>query len=165
MSSNLGELVPCGGGDSIPLLKPRLLIGRRSSCDIALEYPNVSSHHCELELINGYWYVRDVGSRNGIKVNGHRCTMKWLLPGDELTVARHRYEIAYTPQGDRPPPDEDDEFAVSLMEKAGLIKRKAERSGSGEHRQPPSAGKPAREHSSAPGGDDDEALRWLNEAD
>ncbi len=59
----LGQLVPCGGGDSIPLLKSELLVGRRSRCDIVLQFPNVSSHHCTLELQNGYWFIRDLGSR------------------------------------------------------------------------------------------------------
>ncbi len=119
----LGELIPCGGGDPIPLLKTLLLIGRRSSCDISLRFPNVSSHHCELEFQNGYWIIRDLGSRNGIKVNGTRCDSKWLMPGDIVSVAKHRYELSYTPTGDSLPPEEEDIFALSLMEKAGLTKR------------------------------------------
>ena len=108
----LGELVPCGGGDPIPLLKPRLLIGRRTSCDVSLRFPNVSSHHCEVELLNGYWRVRDLGSRNGVKVNGIRCDTKWLMPGDVLSVSRHRYQVVYTPQTDAPPPEDDDPLAI-----------------------------------------------------
>ena len=34
----LGELIPKGGGDSIPLLKEKLLVGRRESCDIVLRF-------------------------------------------------------------------------------------------------------------------------------
>ena len=119
----LGELNPCGGGDAIPLLSEVLLIGRRSKCDITLQFPNISSHHCQLEFINGYWRVRDMNSRNGIKVNGDRCDMKWLLPGDRLSIAKHDYEINYTPQSDEPPPEEENPFEMSLMEKAGLVKR------------------------------------------
>lgn len=119
----LGELNPCGGGDPIPLLSEVLLIGRRSKCDITLEFPNISSHHCQLEFLNGYWRVRDMNSRNGIKVNGDRCDMKWLLPGDRLSIAKHDYEINYTPQSDEPPPEEENPFEMSLMEKAGLVKR------------------------------------------
>jgi adenylate cyclase len=120
----LGELIPCGGGDPIPLLKPTLLIGRRSTCDVSLRFPNVSSHHCELELVNGYWSVRDLGSTNGIKVNGVRCDQKWLMPGDVLAVAKHRYEIVYEPDTTAPPPEEDaDPFAQGLLEKAGLVSR------------------------------------------
>jgi len=80
----LGELNPCGGGDSIPLLHEKLLICRRSSCDICLAVPNVSSHHCELELQDGFWHIRDLGSTNGIKVNGERTLGSVLMPGDNF---------------------------------------------------------------------------------
>jgi adenylate cyclase len=118
----LGELIPCGGGDPIPLLKPRLLIGRRGSCDISLRFPNVSSHHCQMELVNGYWFVRDLGSRNGIKVNGVRCESKWLMPEDVLWVAKHRYEVTYAARGEAPTMDDEDPFEIGLLEKAGLAK-------------------------------------------
>ncbi len=118
--SSLGELNPCGGGDPIPLLREKLVVGRRSSCDISLKFPNVSSHHCELEFTNGYWIVRDLGSRNGIKVNGERVESKWLMPGDILHVARHRFEVNYKPQGDGPAPEEENPLARGLLEKAGL---------------------------------------------
>lgn len=119
----LGELFPTGGGDPIPFLKPKLLVGRRESCDISLRFPNVSSHHCELELINGYWRVRDLGSRNGTKVNGIRIESTWLLPGDELSVAKHSYEVRYSAAGEVPPPEVEDIFSMSLLEKAGLARR------------------------------------------
>ena len=72
-----GELVPVGGGDPIPMMKKRLRIGRREGCDIVLNYGNVSSHHCLLEIEEGYWFVRDLRSRNGIKINGkiHVCQL------------------------------------------------------------------------------------------
>ena len=57
-----GELVPVGGGDNIPLLEKRLLIGRRESCDIVLRFKNVSAHHCQLSVRGGYWYVKDLKS-------------------------------------------------------------------------------------------------------
>lgn len=137
-----GELVPQGGGDPVPLLLKKLLVGRRDSCDIALRFPNVSSRHCELELVSGYWLVRDLGSSNGTKVNGVRVRAKWVLPGDELAVAKHRFKIDYNilPGAPPPPPIEDDDnnvdLGTSLMEKAGLVKRRAERGDSGSGRRP-----------------------------
>ena len=116
----LGELNPCGGGDSIPLLHEKLLIGRRSSCDICLAKTNVSSHHCELELQKGYWRVRDLGSTNGIKVNGERTLESVLMPGDELQVAKSRFCIEYFVDVNATAPEMDDPFALSLLEKAGL---------------------------------------------
>ncbi|HTQ37965.1 MAG TPA: FHA domain-containing protein [Pirellulales bacterium] len=126
----LGELIPVGGGDDITMNKPELLIGRRESCDIVLRFPNVSAHHCQLNLMEGYWYVKDLGSRNGIKVNGVRCQEKRLDPGDKLSVAKHEYEIKYSPTdlGATGPPPADDFnlpqqiFGKSLLERAGLAK-------------------------------------------
>lgn len=118
--NSLGELIPIGGGDPIPLYKTKLLVGRRPSCDISLQFQNVSSHHCELELINGYWHVQDMGSRNGIKVNGERCDAKFLLPNDEISIAKNKYEIVYEPSSDAQEPEEANPFAMSLMEKAGI---------------------------------------------
>lgn len=117
-----GQLIPCGGGDPIPLSKRQLIIGRRSNCDLTLEFSNVSSQHCELELIDGYWMVRDLHSSNGTRVNDVRCENKWLFPGDILSIARHKYEVDYTPEGE-PPTEGEDPFARSLMEKAGLQRR------------------------------------------
>jgi adenylate cyclase len=128
-----GELVPQGGGDPVPLLKKRLLIGRRESCDIVLRFANVSGQHCELVVDQGYWFVIDKGSRNGTKVNGIRVASmrKRIDPGDVLSVAKHRYEVRYSPVDDLgavgPPPAEEepirDILSKSLLDRAGLRRR------------------------------------------
>ncbi|MEM0927304.1 MAG: FHA domain-containing protein, partial [Planctomycetota bacterium] len=66
----LGQLTPTGGGDPIPLLKDRLLVGRRGECDIQLKFNNVSGQHARMTLEQGYWFIRDLNSRNGVKVDG-----------------------------------------------------------------------------------------------
>lgn len=127
----LGELQPLGGGDPIPLLKTTLTVGRRESADIVLRFPNVSGLHCELSLVDGYWYVKDLGSSNGTKVNGSRVSEQRLDPGDTLSVARHEYEVAYEPArlGAVGVPAEKaataDVFSRSLLETAGLESRRS----------------------------------------
>ena len=93
-----GELIPLGGGDPIPLLKKQLLVGRRESCDIVLRFANVSAHHCQLFVNGGYWYIRDMQSRNGVKVNGIRVQEKRVDPGDTLSIAKHDYELILLPR-------------------------------------------------------------------
>jgi pSer/pThr/pTyr-binding forkhead associated (FHA) protein len=90
-----GQLVPCGGGRPIVLVKTKLLVGRQSGCDIALPLPNVSSRHCELEFQDGYWNLRDLASKNGTWVNGALWEAGQLLPHDILTVASYRFMIVY----------------------------------------------------------------------
>jgi len=125
----LGELVPLGGGDTIPLLKKNLLVGRRESCDIVLRFANVSAHHCQLVVRGGYWFVKDLKSRNGVKVNSNRVsTEKRLDPGDVLAVARHKYEIHYSPidlgaMGPPPTDSMEDVMATSLLERSGLVSK------------------------------------------
>ena len=124
-----GELLPVGGGDPIPLLKKSLLVGRRESCDIVLRFSNVSAHHCQMTVNAGYWQVRDLQSRNGVKVNGVRVTDRRMLPGDILSIAKHKYEVQYSPSElgaiGPPPPEspEQDIFSKSLLERAGLEQR------------------------------------------
>jgi len=125
-----GELVPLGGGDPIPLLKKTLLVGRRESCDVVLRFSNVSAHHCQLTVKGGYWYVRDLKSRNGVKVNGSRVVEKRVDPNDVISIAKHKYELKYVPAQlgavGPPPPDEEEAniFGSSLLERAGLDRKR-----------------------------------------
>src|SRR5579871_3847734 len=127
-----GELQPIGGGDPIPLIREVLTIGRRESCDICLRYPNISGKHAELHFRNGYWYIRDLNSTNGVKVNGMRIQEKLLHPRDEVTIGKRKYIIEYDLPSDRRAPDEmieEDIMSQSLLEKAGLERRRPDRPG------------------------------------
>lgn len=132
MPGEFGELVPIGGGDPIPLRKDKLLIGRRESCDVVLRFANVSAHHCRLMVECGYWFVKDLDSRNGTKVNETRVTKKRIDPGDVLAIAKHKYEVQYDPvelgAAGPPPPDEDHLADIiggrGLLDRAGLKRRK-----------------------------------------
>lgn len=121
-----GELVPVGGGDSIPLVRPQLTLGRRDSCDICLRFPNVSGLHAQLTFQDGYWRIRDMNSTNGVKVNGTRVIDKLLHPDDEITIAKRKYVIHYELPAARRAMEEleDDVMAQSLLERAGLQKPK-----------------------------------------
>jgi hypothetical protein len=48
------------------------VLGRSRDCDVVLDDPNVSRHHAEVRPSGGSWIVNDLGSTNGIKVNGRR---------------------------------------------------------------------------------------------
>ncbi len=53
-----------------------------SSCGSPTFRPTTASSICN----GGYWYVKDLQSRNGIKVNGMRVTEKRLDPGDDCRL-------------------------------------------------------------------------------
>src|SRR5262249_13425264 len=121
-----GELVPVGGGDPIPLIRSVMTIGRRESCDIPLRFPNVSGIHAELSFRDGYWYIRDLKSTNGIKVNGTRVQEKLIHPKDEITIGKRAYVVHYElPTGRRALEEiEEDIMSQSLLERAGLERPK-----------------------------------------
>jgi adenylate cyclase len=119
-----GELVPVGGGDSIPLIREELTVGRRECCDVCLRFPNISGMHCQLTFRDGYWYIRDLNSTNGIKVNGMRVMEKMLHPHDEVAIGKRRYSILYELPSDRrlalDESPEEDILSQSLLQRAGL---------------------------------------------
>jgi pSer/pThr/pTyr-binding forkhead associated (FHA) protein len=122
-----GEIIPVGGGDTIALVRPVLTVGRRKTCDIHLDFPNISSTHCELTFNDGIWIIRDRNSTNGIKVNGNRVAKKVLHPGDTITIGKREYTINYTLSRGRQALaellEETEELnAIPLLEKAGLAK-------------------------------------------
>lgn len=142
-----GTLIPLGGGDPIPLPNPKqknkLLIGRRESCDIVLRFANVSAHHCQLICDSGYWYARDLQSRNGIKINDVRVQeQKRVDPGDILAVAKHKYRVEYDPielGAVGPPPADNlsqEIMGESLLARAGLNHREFERPRTSSSRDP-----------------------------
>jgi adenylate cyclase len=110
-----------------------MTLGRRESCDICLRFPNISGLHCELSFRDGYWFIRDLGSSNGIKVNGSRILQRPLRPGDEIAISNRRYTIQYSlaPLGlenlEAQLSEDEDLRSMSLLEKAGLAKPKGRR--------------------------------------
>ncbi len=66
---------------------PRATIGRSKDADCVLRDPNVSRHHAELRQAgSGEWTIADLGSTNGVKVNGRRVSSTRLNPGDRVTL-------------------------------------------------------------------------------
>ncbi len=126
----LGILRPLGGGDPAPLTKEEIVIGRRPTSDICLDFENVSGKHCVLRFMNGFWHARDLGSSNGTTINGMRhASDQVVMPDTELGIASHLFTIDYEPHGPQSLTethgvlDEDlveTRKRTSLMELAGL---------------------------------------------
>jgi hypothetical protein len=71
------------------------VIGRSRDCDVVLGDDNVSRRHAEIRPSGGSWIVKDLGSTNGVKVNGRRIQgPQSLKRGDtiQLGTARLTFE-------------------------------------------------------------------------
>jgi Protein of unknown function (DUF3662)/FHA domain len=71
---------------------PIAALGRSRECDCVLADPNVSRRHAELRRgPTGDWQIVDLGSTNGVKVNGRQVDTSRLSPGDEVVLGTTRF--------------------------------------------------------------------------
>src|SRR5215471_17472119 len=88
-------------GQSILLDRPVMLLGRHQECDIQLASRKVSRRHCCIAQVNDYLIVRDLGSTNGVRINGVRVLEGKLTQGDEVTIGTSRYQVSWDENGAR----------------------------------------------------------------
>jgi FHA domain len=88
------QLVSFGDGPSILLDKPILLIGRHPESDIQIESRKISRRHCCIAQVEDYLVIRDLGSTNGIRINGVRVLEGRLRLNDEVTIGANRYRVS-----------------------------------------------------------------------
>ncbi|QDT37748.1 FHA domain-containing protein [Stratiformator vulcanicus] len=89
-------LIPQPNGKPILLNRAVILIGRHPDCDISVgESERVSRRHCCVVQVNETFLIRDLGSTNGVRVNGrHVDREETLEQGDEITVGDSRFVFA-----------------------------------------------------------------------
>jgi pSer/pThr/pTyr-binding forkhead associated (FHA) protein len=81
-------------GPSIELRRGQVLIGRSSGCHIVLEDNMVSRRHAELRVTDDAVTVHDLGSVNGIYVNGERVRdLRRLYEGDRLQIGQRELTL------------------------------------------------------------------------
>jgi hypothetical protein len=73
-------------GDRHEVKGRRVVIGRSRDCDIQLSDANVSRRHAELRQEGATYWIVDLGSTNGVEVNGKRVKRAKLRNGDTITV-------------------------------------------------------------------------------
>ena len=87
-------------GERHPLNMWETSIGRSNSCDIIIRYKAISRTHAVLSRRIDGWYIYDLGSKHGIKINGRRVNEKGTLSnGDRITLANmdFRFDIIDDP--------------------------------------------------------------------
>ena len=87
------RLIALDEGPDIPLDRAMVVVGRHPQCDARLDSIRVSRRHCCMAEDHGEILVRDLGSTNGIRINGQRVESGRLRPGDELCIAHYRYRL------------------------------------------------------------------------
>jgi FHA domain-containing protein len=74
------------GGRTHEVDSKRVVIGRSRECDIQIADPNASRRHAEIRREGETFSVVDLGSTNGLEVNGRRTQRANLADGDRITI-------------------------------------------------------------------------------
>lgn len=85
-SAHLRVIEGPGAGSSTAVTGSRFTLGRLPSCGLALEDTTVSREHAALVRRGAAWWVVDLGSTNGTKVNGRRAAEQPVGPGDRIEL-------------------------------------------------------------------------------
>lgn len=93
------HLLSLSDGPSVQIDKPILLFGRHEECDIQLNSKKVSRRHCVVAQVNDVLLIRDLGSTNGVRINGERVAEGQLRPGDEVQIGNFKYQVCADPLG------------------------------------------------------------------
>src|SRR3954447_15006845 len=84
VSANFIVKGPSGVEKAYPMRSITVTIGRSDQCEIAVKDSSMSGKHAEISKVNGEIRVKDLGSANGIWLNGERVDDVELFDGDVL---------------------------------------------------------------------------------
>lgn len=77
-------------GEEVPLGPPGIVVGRGNDADLRINDPGVSRRHLEIRVTDGdagpRVSVHDLGSTNGVLVNGRRTEQATLSDGAEIRI-------------------------------------------------------------------------------
>lgn len=81
-------------------VKSELSIGRTEGNDLVLNHPSVSRKHAKIEARANAWWIVDLKSTNGVKVNGNLITESQVAAGDKILVGSVQLDIKSMPSVD-----------------------------------------------------------------
>ncbi len=91
----VGEQVFLGGAEPIA-------VGKSDTAPFRLAATSVSRQHCQLLPSSRGWRIEDLGSTNGLYINGRRVKAHNLLDGDVVTIGEFHLRYTYEPAKRRP---------------------------------------------------------------
>lgn len=118
------KLVLTGGTRERELqLVGRIVVGRDPACEISHDDSLLSRRHAEFIASGDAVTVRDLGSRNGVYVNGARAVEQLLTPGDVIQIGplRAQFVVEDASLGIQPPDLEGDRTGVIRNVFAGAV--------------------------------------------
>ena len=87
---------------AISLQRPVQLVGRHHECDVRIDQRAISRRHCCIALVYEKIVIRDLGSRNGVRVNGEIVEEAVLQDGDQVAIGPLIFAVE-APEAVKPP--------------------------------------------------------------
>jgi hypothetical protein len=85
-------------GQKVPVNKEEFVIGRGSkTADLAIKDGNISRRHAAVVLQNGAFYMKDLGSTNGVEFEGQRVDSRRIEEGDVYQMCDYELRFTYQP--------------------------------------------------------------------
>ena len=81
-------------------LRPQMSVGRTEGNDLILNHPSVSRKHARFEQRSEKWWIVDLKSTNGVKVNGNLVTEAAVSAGDKIHIGSVQLELRALPSID-----------------------------------------------------------------
>ncbi|HUJ13612.1 MAG TPA: adenylate/guanylate cyclase domain-containing protein [Thermoanaerobaculia bacterium] len=85
------------GVQRIADLRGEMSVGRTEGNDLVLNHPSVSRKHARFEKRNDAWWVVDLKSTNGVKVNGNLVSESQVGPADMISIGSVQLELKPQP--------------------------------------------------------------------
>jgi len=82
-----------GAGSAVPINRERVIVGRGPGVDRAFDDPSMSRQHAAIEFSGAGFRIRDLGSTNGILVNGSAVQAAELHHGDTVDIGEQRFVV------------------------------------------------------------------------
>jgi hypothetical protein len=84
-------------GRKIPVTSQQFIVGRGSkSSDLAIKDPNISRKHAAVIFHNGAYYIKDLGSTNGVEYKGKTVDSKRIDEGDVFSICGYDLHFTYS---------------------------------------------------------------------
>lgn len=75
--------------------QPEVTLGRDPACDLSFDDEAVSARHAKLSFHHGQWWLEDLKSTNGTKLNHEKLTTATvLMSGDEIKCGKVRLAVS-----------------------------------------------------------------------
>jgi len=87
-------LAPAGVPPPVMLDRMPIVLGRSEGAEVALPFSSISREHARLFLEDDKLMIEDMGSSNGVQVNGEKTKKAQLGPGDMVQLGVVEFRVA-----------------------------------------------------------------------